>query len=161
MSRPLVLITNDDGISTPFMHVVADAFSEHHDVHVVAPAREQSWTGRSFTRYGKLKVERRDDLPWTAHTVDGTPSDCVNIALSHLLPKRPDLVVSGINIGFNVTLPLVLASGTVAAALEGAIWGIPALALSHAVPNDEFDGIKRGDGLSPVRQEAIREWPLA
>ena len=121
MTRPLVLVTNDDGIDAVFLKVIADAFAQDFDIHVVAPATEQSWTGRSFTRYGKLEVIERTDLPWTAHTVSGTPTDCVNIALSHLLERKPALVVSGMNIGYNVTLPLVMTSGTVAAAIEGAM----------------------------------------
>ncbi|MEE2788939.1 MAG: 5'/3'-nucleotidase SurE [Myxococcota bacterium] len=156
MTKPLILITNDDGIDAPFMHVVAHAFASAFDVHVVAPSAEQSWTGRSFTRYGELSVEARTDLPWPAHAVSGTPSDCVNLALGQILPRKPALVVSGINIGFNVTVPLVLTSGTVAAAVESAIWGIPSMALSHAVPRDEFEPIKDGAPLSDERQRVIQ-----
>ena len=156
MTRPLVLVTNDDGIDAVFLSVIADAFAQDFDIHVVAPATEQSWTGRSFSRYGTLEVKARPDLPWKAHTVSGTPSDCVNIALSHLVDRQPALIVSGMNIGYNVTLPLVMTSGTVAAAIEGAIWGIPALALSHAVPHNEFDGIKEGNPLTAERNAAIR-----
>ena len=114
MTLPRALITNDDGIDCGFLHALADAMTRHFEVVVVAPRDEQSWAGRSFSRRGKLAVEERSDLPWKAWAVAGTPSDCVNVALGHLLETPVDIVVSGINVGFNVTLPLLLTSGTVA-----------------------------------------------
>ena len=85
-------------------------------------------------------------MRWPAWAVHGSPSDCVNLALGHLLSDRPDIVVSGINVGFNVSLPLVLTSGTVSAALEGALWGIPAVAVSQAVPHADFEAVKESRG---------------
>jgi 5'-nucleotidase len=80
--------------------------------------------------------------------VDGTPSDCVNIALDHLVPERPDAVVSGINVGLNVSLGFIIASGTVAGALEGALHGLPAIAFSQDLPVGGFERMKE-DGMTP------------
>ncbi len=146
MVRPVALVTNDDGIDCGYLHALVDAVSESFDVRVVAPAAEQSWAGRSFTRRGRFEVRQRPDLPWPAWSVSGTPSDCVNIALGSILTDGVDIVVSGINIGFNVSLPLVMTSGTVAAALEGALWGYPALAVSQSVPHASFEEVKRNNG---------------
>ena len=146
MTKPIALISNDDGINSAFLHALVNAHTEHFEVYVCAPAAEQSWAGRSFSRHGDVSVIKRDDLPWPAWAIDGTPSDAVNIGLSTLLPKRPDIIVSGINVGFNVTLPLVLTSGTVAAAVEGALWGIRSVAYSQAVAPKFFEEVKRLDG---------------
>ena len=121
MERPLALVTNDDGIDSPFLHGLVNALTEDFEVLVAAPAREQSWSSRSFTRRGDIAVKERTDLPWPAWSIDGTPSDCVNLACGNLVSRRPAVVVSGLNVGFNVSLPLILASGTVAAALEGSM----------------------------------------
>jgi len=146
VSRPIALITNDDGIDSAFLHALAAAHSTDFDVYVVAPKKEQSWAGRSFSRHRDVAVEQRNDLPWPAWSVDGTPSDCVNLALGHLLTKPIDICVSGINVGFNVTLPLVMTSGTVAAALEGSLWGCRAVAYSQAVDRQHFEHVKDTNG---------------
>jgi len=145
MERPLALVTNDDGIDSTFVHGLATALAEHFDILVAAPAHEQSWSSRSFTRRGDIAVVQRTDLPWPAWSIDGTPSDCVNLACGNLVPRTPDIVVSGLNVGFNVSLPLILASGTVAAALEGSMWNLPALAVSIALPNEAFNQVKSGE----------------
>jgi 5'-nucleotidase len=146
MDRPVALVTNDDGIDCGYLHALVDALTKTFDVRVVGPALEQSWAGRSFSRRGRFIVEERTDLPWPAWSVAGTPSDCVNIALGSILTEEVAIVVSGINIGFNVSLPLVMTSGTVAAALEGALWGLPALAVSQSIPHSAFDDVKQSNG---------------
>jgi len=146
MTTPTVLVTNDDGIDCGYLHALATAFQEYFKVFVVAPKNEQSWAGRSFSRRGHVAVLERPDLPWPAWSVDGTPSDAVNLGLSTLLPSPVDLVVSGINVGFNITLPLVMTSGTVAAALEGALWGHRAIAFSQAVNRKNFETVKEKNG---------------
>ena len=143
MTRPTALVTNDDGIESHFLRVLARALSDVFDVSVVAPAREQSWVSRRVTRFGQMAVDRIDAHTWR---VDGTPTDCVNLALAELLPTPPDVVVSGINVGTNVSLPLIYSSGTVAAALEGAFFGLPALAMSLQLPPDELDAIRAARG---------------
>jgi 5'-nucleotidase len=79
--------------------------------------------------------------------VDGSPGDCVNIALAHLVDAQPDAVVSGINVGVNASLPLILASGTVAGAWEGASHGLPAIAFSQMLPRDAFNKLKAAGGI--------------
>ncbi len=115
-----------------------DALRELGDVYVSVPATEQSWKGKSMTRQGALYVEdiRIHDLP--AWSVTGTPADCANLAIHQLMDAPPDIVVSGINIGKNVGLGFVFASGTVGACLEGNIAGIPGLALSQELVPDDF-----------------------
>ena len=143
-----LLVTNDDGIDSIFFRELVSALrAAGHELYVVAPVREQSWTGASKTRTRPVKSQRTDhgfDCPtWT---VDGTPSDCVNIAIAHLLPDRVDGVVSGLNVGFNCTLGFILASGTVAGAWEGALHGLPALAVSQDVSEKVYNHLKEHGG---------------
>jgi 5'-nucleotidase len=143
-----LLVTNDDGIHSLFLHeLIAALRAAGHELYVVAPATEQSWTGASKTRHRPVKsgaVDRGFGCPtWI---VDGTPSDCVNIALSHLLKDPIDGVVSGINMGFNCSLGFILASGTVAGAWEGALHGLPALAASQDVSGETYKHLKELGG---------------
>lgn len=142
---PLALVTNDDGIDSGFMWALVDALRPRFEVVVAAPARQQSWVGRMMSRARPVAIERLD-RPVVAWSIDGSPSDCVNIALGHLLDAPPAVVVSGINIGFNITLPLVLSSGTVAGAIEGALWGLPAVATSMHLPHDDFPAVCAANG---------------
>src|ERR1039457_6206995 len=125
-----LLVTNDDGITSPFLHeLIAALKTAGHELYVVAPLKEQSWTSASKTRNRPVKSTACDHgFNCPTWTVDGTPSDCVNIAIAHLLPVKVEGVVSGINVGFNCSLGFILASGTVAGAWEGALHGLPALA---------------------------------
>jgi 5'-nucleotidase len=145
-----ILITNDDGIESKFLHAIAETLAADHDITIAAPKSEQSWIGRAVSRHREVGVEAHPELPWPAWTIDGTPTDCVNIALSHLLPSLPDAVVSGINIGYNTTATLVYSSGTVAGALEGAFWGLPAIALSQEVPDSLFGHASANNGALPA-----------
>ncbi len=138
------LVTNDDGIQVYFIRAIAEKLQKFGKVYLVAPSREQSWIGRAVSRYGDVEAARYEEYPGLeAWQVGGTPSDAVNIAIGHLMPRPPDVVVSGINIGYNVLSPVLLSSGTVAAALEGAAWGIPAVALSFHLKNEDFNAIKK------------------
>jgi 5'-nucleotidase len=121
-----LLCTNDDGIHARGLEILAEAAATLGEVHTVAPDREQSGSSHSLTLHRPLRVTRLDS---THHTVDGTPTDCVLIAVSDLLDKRPDFVLSGVNHGSNMGED-VLYSGTVAAAMEGTILGIPSVAVS-------------------------------
>lgn len=137
-TRPIALLTNDDGLDSCFLASVAAALSEFCTVRIAAPAQEQSWISRAVSRHRPVKVEEENLYGCQAWRIDGTPTDCVNIALHHLLPEPPAIVVSGINIGFNTTLPLILSSGTVAGALEASGWGLHAVASSLMVPRELF-----------------------
>lgn len=144
--KAIALVSNDDGIDSQFLWALVDALRDDFDVRVAAPKRQQSWVGRRMSRTGAVSVEARSDFAVPTWCIDGSPSDCVNIALGHLLPTPPAVVVSGINIGFNVTLPLCLSSGTVAAAIEGALWGLPAVAASMHVEPSAFEAISAAHG---------------
>lgn len=123
-----LLVTNDDGILAHGLECLAEAAEPLGDVTIVAPDREQSATSHSLTLHHPLRPVKRGDRRWQ---VDGTPTDCVMLAVEHLMPERPDFVLSGINHGQNMGED-VLYSGTVAAAMEGLALGIPAIAISFA-----------------------------
>jgi 5'-nucleotidase len=120
-----ILLVNDDGIDEEGLAEAERALSGH-ETWVVAPAEHCSGAGQSLGLYDSLSVERRGPMRWA---VDGTPTDCVKLALTRLMASLPDLVVSGINPGANLANN-VFYSGTVAAATEAAMWGIPAMAVS-------------------------------
>lgn len=137
-TRPRILLTNDDSHDSPLFHRAIDALRRLGDLAIAVPATEQSWKGKSMTRYGPVYAERVVIHDAPAWSVTGTPADCVNLALHHLLDAPPDIVVSGINIGKNVGLGFVYASGTVGACLEANIAGLPALALSQELSREDF-----------------------
>ncbi|MEM6561346.1 MAG: 5'/3'-nucleotidase SurE [Planctomycetota bacterium] len=134
-----LLCTNDDGIDAGGLHAIRDELAARHTIDVVAPATVQSAKSHSLTLGEPLMVERRDFGDWTGTSVAGSPADCVKLAVDAILETRPDAVVSGINHGANVGINVVY-SGTVAAAIEGAFLGLPAIALSlyfrHDADND-------------------------
>jgi 5'-nucleotidase len=140
--KPLILVANDDGIDAPGILALAKILSDLGEVCVVAPDREQSAKSHAISLDRPLRVEERQPGWWA---VDGTPADCVYLGLLHLLQRRPALVASGINRGYNLGSDFFY-SGTVAAAVEGAIRGIPAFAIS----------LERGptDGLEPAARFA-------
>ena len=147
--RPHLLVTNDDGIESVFLHRLVEALEPHFKVSVAAPAFEQSWIGRAISRHNEIEVlSDASHFPEAveAWAINGTPTDCVNIALGHLIKTPVDAVVSGINIGFNTTEALILSSGTVAGAIEGAQWGLPAIAFSQCVPFANFEAIRDSKG---------------
>ena len=125
---PLILISNDDGIRAPGLIALAGRLAEVGDVVVSAPDRQRSATSHAISLDHPLRAEEVSP-GWFA--VDGTPADCVYLGLHHLVPRRPSLVVSGINDGVNLGSDFFY-SGTVAAAVEGAIRGLPAFAISLA-----------------------------
>ncbi len=148
IKQPHVLVTNDDGIDSHFLYKLVQALSGQFKVSVAAPTYEQSWIGRAVSRHKEVSVavDSRFGAEVDAWSINGTPTDCVNIALGNLLNTRPDIVVSGINIGYNTTETLVLSSGTVAGAIEGALWGIPAIAFSQCVPRELFAAVTESKG---------------
>src|SRR5690606_32174963 len=127
-----ILLTNDDGVLSPVLHASAEALAREHEVVVAAPALDQSGMSHSFTHgVDRLLTAQRDDSrPYPVYRVDGTPSDCVKFAISHLMRDNPPhVVVSGPNLGENAGISAVY-SGTVAAAREAALWNVPGLAVS-------------------------------
>ena len=149
--KPTVLVTNDDGIGAAFIHALVDAcLHEGFHVIVAAPSGERSWIGRAFSRHREVTVTSFPNLGHQAWSIDGTPSDCVNIALGNLLATKPDVVLSGMNIGFNATMPLLLSSGTLAGATEGSAWGIPAVACSLDLQQKLFEQVHRNSAVCPT-----------
>lgn len=169
-----ILCTNDDGYLASGLGVLASAARVLGEVHVVAPDREQSATSHSLTMHFPLRAKLvREGL----HQVDGTPTDCVALAVGALLERKPDLVLSGVNHGPNMGED-VLYSGTVAGAMEATILGIPAVAVSYAGRDPEqLEGygallkrllpqlVQRGDwpaetllnvNLPPIDAEAVK-----
>lgn len=124
----LILVTNDDGISSFGLTVLAEQLRTLGRVVVVAPDRERSAIGHALTLHAPLRAEAAGDDCWA---VSGTPTDCVGLGIHGLLKSRPDLVVSGINRGANMGDDLTY-SGTVAAAMEATLMGVPSLAISLA-----------------------------
>jgi 5'-nucleotidase len=128
-----ILVTNDDGIDSPALPALVRALAERWPVRAVVPSRERSWIGKAITRWEDIRVERvtRDGVE--IHSVDGFPADCTQLGVHSLFDERPEMVVSGINVGFNHGLAFFLSSGTVGAACEGWIAGLPAIAFSTGV----------------------------
>jgi 5'-nucleotidase len=133
----LILVSNDDGFFTDGIKTLADALRKIGEVWIVAPDREQSAAGHSLTLHRPIRVKRtRKEIH--EYAVDGTPTDCVNVAINRLMPRKPDIVVSGINRGANLGDDVTY-SGTVAAALEAALLGVPAIAVSAVGLTDASD----------------------
>jgi 5'-nucleotidase len=129
-----ILLSNDDGISSEGLRALYESVRELGEVIVFAPDREQSAAGHSLSLHRPLRI---DALGEEWYAVDGTPTDCVNLALNGLLKeRRPDIVLSGINTGGNLGDDITY-SGTVAAAMEATLLGIPAVALSLVLENGE------------------------
>ena len=122
----MILVTNDDGIESPGLTALAQALETIDDVYIVAPDRERSAIGMAITLYHPLRAKQVGDRSWA---VDGTPVDCVDLAVSALLPERPKLLVSGVNQGQNLGQDIHF-SGTVAAAKKGTFLEIPSMAVS-------------------------------
>jgi 5'-nucleotidase len=130
-----ILVTNDDGVHSEGIKVLAAALSPLGEVTIVAPIQEASAIGHALTLRRPLRVET---ISPRVFAVDGTPTDCVNVAITHVLKDKPDLIVSGINKGWNLGDDVTY-SGTVAGALEGALLGIPSIAVSTQNRRNEFE----------------------
>ena len=145
-----VLLSNDDGIQSPGLHALVKALRGWAEIWVVAPDREQSAVGHAITLSDPIRL-----FPWEIegadHTwaISGFPADCVKLALTELMPERPDLVISGVNRGENTGISVIY-SGTVSAATEGTINDIPSLAVSLA----SFTSKRFDDAAKIARQIA-------
>ncbi|WP_414660739.1 5'/3'-nucleotidase SurE [Horticoccus sp. 23ND18S-11] len=155
------LVTNDDGIESVFLHELVHALrAAGHELYVVAPKCEQSWVGAAKSRNRPVHATAADrGLGCPTWIVDGTPSDGVNIAVGHLLPRtlEIDAVISGINVGLNASLGFIIASGTIAGAWEGALHGLPAIAFSQDLTAEVYDNLKAsGDVPSPALHATLK-----
>ncbi len=149
-----ILVTNDDGITSEGILALAQALTALGDVTVVAPRTEQSAVSRSITFRTPLRLLREYSPVPESYSVTGTPSDCVFLALHHLLEVPPDLLVSGINTGPNLGDD-VLYSGTVAGAMEGSLVGVPSIAISAGSFQDQ-----RYDTAADWLVDFLRERPI-
>ncbi|MEM1337844.1 MAG: 5'/3'-nucleotidase SurE [Bacteroidota bacterium] len=148
MEKPLILVTNDDGITAPGLRILIQLMKEIGEVVVVAPDSPQSGMGHAITvdntLYSqKVVVDREKGAP-LEYSCSGTPADCVKLALQEILDRKPDLVVSGINHGSNASINVIY-SGTMSAAIEAGIEGIPAIGFSLCDYswNANFNGAKK------------------
>ena len=136
-----ILLTNDDGIHAPGLWAMYQALRQEHQVEVVAPESEQSAVGHAISLLNPLRVKKiKKNGVFFGLAVSGTPADCVKIAIAEVLPRRPDMVISGINLGSNVGIN-VLYSGTVSAATEAAIMGLRSMAVSLSTYREPDFGV--------------------
>lgn len=150
-----ILVTNDDGYRSEGIHALAEALRPLGEVTVVAPVLEASAIGHALTLRRPLRLEAIADR---TYAVDGTPTDCVNIAITQVFGGLPDLVVSGINKGWNLGDDVTY-SGTVAGALEGALLGVPSIAVSLKATRAEYD-FTYAARAAAVWADAILNHPL-
>lgn len=131
-----ILITNDDGVGSSGLLAAYEAVCDLGEVYVVAPATQQSAVGRSMTLFEPLRIARQTFGDTLAYSVNGTPTDSVIIGMFVVLDRKPDLVISGINIGENLSAEAATTSGTIGAALEASNQGVPAIAVSMRVMDE-------------------------
>ena len=148
---PRILVTNDDGVHSEGIKILADALRGLGDVTVVAPIQEASAIGHALTLRRPLRI---DTIGPNVFAVDGTPTDCVNLAITHVLKGKPDLIVSGINKGWNLGDDVTY-SGTVSGALEGALLEIPSIAISTQRIKDECEFGPSATAAATVAQAVL------
>ncbi len=158
MAKPLILVSNDDGISSRGIRILVELMTEMGEVIVVAPDSPQSGMGHAITVGNTLRLDKTDifgSVP--AYKCSGTPADCVKLAKHHLLKNgKPDLVVSGINHGSNTSIS-ILYSGTMSAAIEGAIEGLPAVGFSLCDYSSEADFSHVGEFIQKIAAEILNK----
>lgn len=148
-----ILVTNDDGINAPGIKILAAALEQIGDVAVVAPDRERSAIGHALTLHNPLRAVK---LGENIFAVDGTPTDCVNLGIHSLLPFKPDIVISGINHGANLGDDITY-SGTVSAAMEATLMGIPAFAISLMTNGEDANFAVAGDFAAKLAGIILKE----
>lgn len=137
--RPFILLVNDDGLSAPGLKFMSEILNDFANIIVVAPNKEQSGMSHAISVDKKIEVKKiKESQGYIEYSCSGTPSDCVKIALNNLCKIKPDLCISGINHGSNFSIS-TLYSGTVHAAIEGTIQGIPSIAISHENYSHDID----------------------
>ena len=145
MKRPLILVTNDDGITAPGIRALIDMAKDFGDIYVVAPDSPQSGMGHAVTLHSIIQIEeiQIEEETRKEFSCSGTPVDCVKLAVSNILPRKPDLCISGINHGSNSSINVIY-SGTMSAAVEAGIEGIPAIgfSLGDFSYNADFDAAR-------------------
>lgn len=141
----LLLLTNDDGYTSPGLRALWQTLDESFETLVIAPKRQRSWISKAITNPGPLRLQTEIVDAKKVHVLDdGMPADCTNIGLFHVCPRKPDMVVSGINIGPNFTSSLTVASGTVGGALEAAMNGVFGLAVGFDLDRELYQQLEAG-----------------
>ncbi|MEM0320657.1 MAG: 5'/3'-nucleotidase SurE, partial [Candidatus Nezhaarchaeales archaeon] len=141
MRRPLALLVNDDGIQSVGIIALREELSNDFECVVIGPKKERSGIGKALTVGDVIKVERVALHYGEVYSVDGTPADAILIAINKILKRKPDVVIAGINLGPNLGIDDILNSGTVGAAMEAAIHGIPSIAVSYCIAREFNDDI--------------------
>lgn len=158
MSKPLILVTNDDGITAPGLRALVKFMKEIGDVIVVAPDSPQSGMGHAITidstLYSKKMNVDLENGALAEYSCSGTPADCVKLALQELLDRKPDICVSGINHGSNSSINVIY-SGTMSAAIEAGIEGVPAIGFSLCDYSWEADFEQAGNAIKKIVSEAL------
>jgi 5'-nucleotidase len=159
MAKPLILVTNDDGITAPGLRMLVSIMKTIGEVVVVAPDSPQSGMGHAITLdstlYSKKLTIDLDSEGIDEYSCSGTPADCVKLALQELLPKKPDICVSGINHGSNSSINVIY-SGTMSAAIEAGIEGIPAIGFSLCDYTWEADFSQAQDFIFTIVTQALK-----
>jgi len=139
MSKPLILVCNDDGVFAPGIEALTEVAKEFGDVIVVAPDKPQSGAGHGITINATLRIrEVKKEQGLEVYSTTGTPVDCIKLAVNEIMHRKPDLLISGINHGSNASINVIY-SGTMSAAIEGAMEGIPSIGFSlldHSIDAD-------------------------
>ncbi len=156
LAKPLILITNDDGINAPGIRKLIEIMRPLGRLVVVAPDKSQSGMGHAITVTSPLRVSKlTEDIDYLEYSCNGTPVDCVKLGMRVIMRQKPDLLVSGINHGSNASVN-VLYSGTMAAVLEGAIESVPSIgfSLNDYSPKANFEGFE--EYIKEIASEALR-----
>jgi 5'-nucleotidase len=148
---PRILVTNDDGVNSEGIRILANALAPLGEITIVAPIQEASAIGHALTLRRPLRIET---VAPKIYAIDGTPTDCVNIAITHILKAKPDLIVSGINKGWNLGDDVTY-SGTVSGALEGALLLIPSIAVSAERVKDDAEWEPSAKAAATVAQAVL------
>ena len=157
VDKPLILVTNDDGIYAPGIRFLAGVAARYGRIVVVAPDKPQSGMGHAITINSTLRLQKTNYHPAEAeYSCSGTPVDCVKMAVNHILKRRPDLVLSGINHGSNSSINVIY-SGTMSAAIEGALEGTPSIGFSLCDYSMEADFTQAEKYVSEIIQNSIRK----
>ncbi|MGX1931188.1 5'/3'-nucleotidase SurE [Flagellimonas sp. 2504JD4-2] len=160
MKKPLILVTNDDGITAPGLRVLIQVMKEIGEVVVVAPDSPQSGMGHAITidstLYSKKVVIDHEEGAPSEYSCSGTPADCVKLALQEILDRKPDICVSGINHGSNASINVIY-SGTMSAAIEAGIEGVPAIGFSLCDYSWDADFSFVKKSIKKIAQEALTQ----
>ena len=148
------LLSNDDGVDSPALAPFARALGRRRQVSVVVPDRERSWVGKAITRFEPIEVRTVERFGIPMHTCTGYPADAVQLGIDGLFDAAPELVVSGINLGYNHGVGFMLSSGTVGAAIEGWVSGVRAIAFSTGTTEAEWKTWRQW----VETDEARRDW---